>query len=202
MTASSDLLESVRLALRPKCNASSVVPELPIAKSENFPGTQRRELADNIHFSRRPERKATPDRKISNERLLAPHSTANRLAAMGRDAPPDVIGVDSNTGIGPLQGLLATLQPHGGRTKEPQLLVSSPPIYPALARQAHVEGRVTIEAVIDTTGKLTNMTVVSGAPLLQQAALDSLRTWKYQPGYLNENPIPTKTLITVNFHLR
>ena len=65
-----------------------------------------------------------------------------------------------------------------------------------------MEGQVTIEAVIDTTGKLTNMTVISGAPMLQQAALDSLRSWKYQPGYLNEKPVPTKTSITVNFHLR
>ena len=59
-----------------------------------------------------------------------------------------------------------------------------------------------IDAVIDTTGKLTNMTVISGAPLLRQAALDSLRTWKYRPGYLNEKPVPTKTSITVNFRLR
>ena len=71
-----------------------------------------------------------------------------------------------------------------------------------MARQAHVEGQVTVEAVIDTTGKLTNITVVSGAPLLQQAALDSLRTWKYQPGFLNDKPVPTKTSITVTFHLR
>jgi len=46
------------------------------------------------------------------------------------------------------------------------------------------------------------MTVVSGAPLLQNAALDSLRTWKYRPGYLNEKPVSTKTSITVNFRLR
>jgi len=71
-----------------------------------------------------------------------------------------------------------------------------------MARQAHVEGQVTIEALIDTNGKLTNMMVISGPPLLQQAAIDSLRTWKYQPGYLNEKPIPTKTSITVNFRLR
>jgi protein TonB len=86
--------------------------------------------------------------------------------------------------------------------KAPELLVSSAPIYPAMARQARVEGQVTIEAVIDTNGKLTNMTVVSGPPLLHQAAIDSLRTWKYQPGYLNEKPVPTKTSITVNFRLR
>jgi TonB family protein len=65
-----------------------------------------------------------------------------------------------------------------------------------------VEGQVRIDAVINTTGKLTNMTVVSGAPLLQKAALDSLRTWKYRPGYLNEKPVSTKTSITVNFRLR
>jgi TonB family protein len=187
---------------QPKGNTSAVVPELPVAKIENFPGTQTRELADNTRISHPSERKATSERKIPNGRLLAPHSTANRSAALGRDLPPDLIGVDSNTGADALQGVLATLLPHGGRTKEPKLLFSSPPIYPAMARQAHVEGQVTVEAVIDTTGKLTNITVVSGAPLLQQAALDSLRTWKYQPGFLNDKPVPTKTSITVNFRLR
>ena len=111
-------------------------------------------------------------------------------------------GGDSNTGVGPLQGVLATLPSRGGEAKGPELLVSSAPIYPAMARQAHMEGQVTIDAVIDTTGKLTNMTVVSGPPLLRQAAIDSLRTWKYQPGYLNEKPVPTKTSIIVNFRLR
>jgi TonB family protein len=187
---------------QPKSNISAVVPKLPIAKSENFPGTQTREFADNTRVSHPSERKATSERKIPRGRLLAPRSTANRSAALGRDMPADLIGVDSNTGAGALQGVLATLLPQGGRTKEPELLFSSAPIYPAMARQAHVEGQVTIDAVIDTTGKLTNMTIVSGAPLLRQAALDSLRTWKYQPGYLNEKPVPTKTSITVNFHLR
>ena len=187
---------------QPKSNPTFVVPQLPIAKSENFPGTQTRALADGIRLSRPSERKATSREKIPKGKLLAPHSTASRLAVMGRDAPPDLSGVDSNTGLGPLQGVLATLQPRGGRVKEPELLVSSAPIFPVMARQAQVEGQVVIDAVIDTTGKLTNMTVVSGPALLQQAAIDSLRTWKYQPGYLNEKPVPTKTSITVNFRLR
>ncbi len=189
-------------SLQPKSNINSVISELPIAKAENFPGTQTHELADNARISRSSERKTTPGRKIPNGRLLAPRFTANRSAAMSRDKAPELTGVDSNTGVGALQGVLATLLPRGGRVKEPELLFSSAPIYPAMARQAHVEGQVTIEAVIDTTGKLTNMTVISGAPMLQQAALDSLRSWKYQPGYLNEKPVPTKTSITVNFHLR
>ncbi|HEY1476744.1 MAG TPA: energy transducer TonB [Chthoniobacterales bacterium] len=193
---------------QPKSNPTFVVPQLPIAKSDNFPGTQTRDFADNIRPSRPSERRSTSPRsstsgkKITKEKLLTPYSSANRLAVMGRDAAPDVTGVDSNTGIGPLQGVLGTQQPGGGRAKEPELLVSSAPIYPAMARQARVEGQVTIDAVIDATGKLTNMAVISGPPLLQQAAIDSLRTWKYRPGYLNEKPVSTKTSITVNFRLR
>jgi TonB family protein len=193
---------------RPKSDTTFVVPQLPIAKSENFPGTQIREFADNIRPSRPSERRGTSPRsstsgkKIAKEKLLAPYSSANRLAVMGRDTAPDVTGADSNTGVGPLQGILGTQQPGGGRAKEPELLVSAAPIYPTMARQARLEGQVVINAVIDATGKLTNMTVVSGPPLLQQAAIDSLRTWKYQPGYLNEKPVSTKTSITVNFRLR
>jgi TonB family protein len=185
-----------------KSDTSFAVPQLPIAKAENFPGAQTRALADNIRVSRPSERSRTSEKKMPKEKLVPPYSSANRLASVGRELPPDVAGADANTGTGPLQGVLGTQQPLGGQTKQPQLMVSSAPIYPALARQAHVEGQVTIEAVIDTTGKLTNMTVISGAPLLQKAAIDSLRTWKYQPGYLNEKPVPTKTSITVNFRLR
>jgi len=187
---------------QPQGNTSFVVPQLPIAKAENFPGTQTRALADNIRVSRPSERIRTSEKKLPKEKLVAPYSSANRLASVGREVPPDPSGVDANTGAGPLQGVLGTLQPLGGQAKAPELLVSSAPIYPAMARQAHVEGQVTIEAVIDTNGKLTTMTVISGPPLLQQAAIDSLRTWKYQPGYLNEKPVSTKTSITVNFRLR
>jgi TonB family protein len=187
---------------QPKSNPTFLVPQLPIAKSENFPGTQIRDFADNIRPTRPPEKRTNSEKKIPKEKLLAPYSSANRLASVGREVPPDPAGVDSNAGVSPLQGVLATVQPRGGEAKAPELLASSAPIYPTMARQAHVEGQVTIEAVIDTTGKLTNMTVVSGPPLLQQAAIDSLRTWKYQPGYLNEKPVPTKTSITVNFRLR
>jgi len=187
---------------QPQGNTSFVVPQIPIAKAENFPGTQIRALADNIRVSRPSEKSRNSEKKIPKEKLLAPYSSANRLASVGREVPPDPSGVNANTGASPLQGVLPTLQPLGGQTKAPELLVSSAPIYPTMARQAHVEGQVTIEAVIDTNGKLTNMTVASGPPLLQQAAIDSLRTWKYQPGYLNEKPVPTKTSITVNFRLR
>jgi protein TonB len=70
-----------------------------------------------------------------------------------------------------------------------------------LAKRAGIEGEVTIAAVIDINGKLTSMTVVSGSPLLRQAALDSLRAWKYEPAYLNDKPVPVQTSVTVKFRL-
>jgi protein TonB len=86
--------------------------------------------------------------------------------------------------------------------REPRLVSRTVPSYPAAARQIGIEGEVTIDAVIDTYGKLTNLKVVSGAPLLQQAALDSLRNWKYEPGYLDDKPVAVKTSIIVKFRLR
>ena len=86
--------------------------------------------------------------------------------------------------------------------KEPRLVVSSSPNYPAVAKQTGVEGEVTVSAVIDIAGKLTSMKVISGSPLLQQAALESLRNWKYEPALLNDRPVPVQTSITVKFRLR
>jgi len=83
----------------------------------------------------------------------------------------------------------------------PQLVLRSVPMYPAVAKRAAIEGDVTVDAMIDTNGKLTNMKVVSGQPLLQQAALDSLRTWKYEPAYLDDKPVPVQTSITVKFRI-
>jgi TonB family protein len=190
-------------SLQPESNSSSVVPLPIIAKTESFPGTHGRELADNVRISRPTVRTPNLERKIPNGNLLAPPLVARRsAAAIGRAVPPDLTGVDSNTGAGVLQGVLGASPRLGGRRKEPQLVSRSVPSYPAMAKEAGIEGEVTIDAVIDTSGKLTSMKVISGALLLQQAALDSLRNWKYEPGYLDDKPVPVRTSITVKFRLR
>ncbi len=191
-------------SLQPENNSSSVVPELPIiTKTDSFPGTHGRELAHYARISQPAVRMPSLERKAPNGTLLAPPLVARRsAAAIGRNVPPDLTGVDSNMGATAIQGVLAASPVPGGRTKEPHLVSRSVPIYPVVAKQARIEGQVSIDAVIDTNGKLTNMKVVSGALLLQQAALDSLRNWKYEPGYLDDKPVPVRTSITVKFRLR
>jgi protein TonB len=89
----------------------------------------------------------------------------------------------------------------GGRVKPPRAIVQPPPEYPALARQARIEGQVQVDAVLDEQGNVIEMRVVCGPPLLYQAALDALKKWKYQPTYLNDQPIAVQMLVTVSFVL-
>jgi periplasmic protein TonB len=87
----------------------------------------------------------------------------------------------------------------GGRIKAPRQIVKATPTYPILARQAKVQGVVSIDAVIDTNGNVVEMQVISGPPLLIPAALETVRQWKYEPTYLNDQAIPVQLIVTVTF---
>jgi periplasmic protein TonB len=89
----------------------------------------------------------------------------------------------------------------GGRVRPPKAILQVHPEYPPLARQARVQGQVQIDAVLDEQGNVIDMKVVSGPPLLYQAALDALRKWKYEPTYLNDQPISIELIVTINFQL-
>ena len=75
------------------------------------------------------------------------------------------------------------------------------PVYPNIARIARVEGTVVVEAIISRTGTIDSLRVVRGPVMLQQAALDAIRTARYQPYRLNGNPTEVETTISVNFRL-
>jgi protein TonB len=74
-------------------------------------------------------------------------------------------------------------------------------VYPPLARTARVSGIVVLEAVIGKDGSVSEIHVVSGHPLLQQAAVDAVKQWKYKPTMLNDEPVEVQTTITVTFNL-
>ena len=81
------------------------------------------------------------------------------------------------------------------------LLAPIRPVYPVIAKAAHVEGSVVVEAVISRQGTIESLHVVSGPLMLQQAALDAIREARYQPYRLNGEPTEVQTTITVNFRL-
>jgi protein TonB len=81
------------------------------------------------------------------------------------------------------------------------LLAPILPVYPAIAKAAHVEGTVVVEAVISRQGTIESLHVVSGPQMLQGAALDAIRAARYQPYRLNGEPTEVQTTITVNFRM-
>lgn len=89
----------------------------------------------------------------------------------------------------------------GGDIREPQKTVHVNPIYPEIAKQARVSGVVILEAIIDPNGNVTNLSVLRSIPLLDQAAMDAVRQWRYQPTLLNGVPVPIVMTVTVQFNL-
>ena len=75
------------------------------------------------------------------------------------------------------------------------------PIYPPLARSAHIQGQVVLQAVISKQGVIENLRLLNGHPMLVPAAIEAVRQWRYRPYFLNNEPVEVETQITVNFSL-
>jgi protein TonB len=85
--------------------------------------------------------------------------------------------------------------------QQAQLVSRIEPRYPILAIQTRTEGTVRLRAIISREGRITSLEVLSGHPLLVQAALDGVRQWRYRPTLLSGEPVEVETFITVFFRL-
>jgi peptidyl-prolyl cis-trans isomerase A (cyclophilin A) len=75
------------------------------------------------------------------------------------------------------------------------------PVYPTDAKKAGVSGTVVLQALIGKYGMVEDLKVVSGPDLLQQAALDAAKTWRYRPYLLNGEPVAVRTTVNIIFTL-
>lgn len=89
----------------------------------------------------------------------------------------------------------------GGQIKEPSKTRNVAPQYPEMAKQARVQGTVVLEATISPSGRVTNVRVMRGIPLLNDSAVDAVKQWQYTPTLLNGTPVPVIMTVTVNFRL-
>jgi len=124
-------------------------------------------------------------------------STGNPMA---RNGVLDSIGTELNT-VMPPPPKPSAYRPRVSRMMEGNLIYRVQPQYPALARQARVQGVVFLRAVISRDGKIDNLQVISGHPLLVKSAKDAVSQWRYRPYYLNNEPVEVETQVTVNFTL-
>jgi len=169
-------------------------------------------VAGKSQPAEQPNRPAMP--KMS---LAAPSAAGRKSSKLGNDQAPDISAASGAPGAanglgGIVGGASSPALPGapdapasgaplrvGGKVSEPHLISSVLPVYPLAARQFNIQGDVTIAATIDATGKVTTMKVLSGPSLLQRAAMDALRQWKYEPSRLDDQPVAVQTIVTVRF---
>ncbi len=89
----------------------------------------------------------------------------------------------------------------GGDVLSGKLIYRVNPEYPALARYARVQGPVAMEVTVDEKGKVTNVRVLHGHPLLEDAAVQAVEKWKFKPTFLDGKPVPVIATVTINFAL-
>ncbi len=89
----------------------------------------------------------------------------------------------------------------GGNLLAAKLINRVQPVYPALARQTRIQGVVRLHMILQKDGTVQQLEVVSGHPLLVQAAMDAVRQWRYQPTLLNGEPVEVDTTVDIVFAL-
>jgi protein TonB len=87
----------------------------------------------------------------------------------------------------------------GGNVQEPRPIKTVPPVYPALASKARVAGTVVLEATLTKEGTVEAIHVISGHPLLIEAAIAAVKQWQYEPTLLNGEPVSVILTAKVNF---
>lgn len=89
----------------------------------------------------------------------------------------------------------------GGEISAPRLIRRVDPEYPVLAVTAQIEGIVILEATVDRTGAVTDTRVLRSHSVLDQAAVEAVRQWRYEPLRLNGQETPFVLTVTVSFSL-
>ena len=162
---------------------------------------------------------------MMNKQLNAPTRISPNIKTADRDAPPTsgfgatgIEGMGGNSG-GAIGGgvfnaknepkvtvevaktSIAKTLNVSGSVMAGRSISKTPPVYPSFARTARVEGTVVLHAAISKAGTIANLSVVSGPTMLRQAALDAVKTWRYKPYLLNNEPVEVETTVNVIFVL-
>jgi periplasmic protein TonB len=168
-----------------------------------------------------PEPPAPPPRPVARARVDAPPDAAPLEAPNGIAPEPAVDpiddGVRNNAGVIAFGDSNASVieappppppppqqpLPHvGGKIKPPQKVADVAPIYPPIALASGIAGVVMLEAVIAADGSVREVHVLRSIPLLDAAAVEAVRQWRFTPTLLNGEPVPVVMTVTVAFRRR
>ena len=159
--------------------------------------------------------------ELLNNQLTAPTKIPHEIKMVKEEAAPPSAGVAGMEGMGGsaggvMGGVLGSL----GTGPAPKIQAAPPkkvvvssgvmqgnriggemPTYPAIAKAARIQGTVVLQATISRGGTIENLHVISGPPMLQSAAMEAVRGWRYKPYLLNGEPVEVETQVNVVFSL-
>ena len=164
--------------------------------------------AESVPIKQGPSPKAVPRHnfplvtpKVNRTKTSAvSEASLSSVPVLPHDAPPLDAALNGILGRSAKPEPAVETLPTGGDVRPARLIKAVPPAYPALARANRVTGDVTLDALIDASGKVTDVKVVAGHNLLREAAIEALRSWKYEPARLGGRPVPMRLSVTVKFH--
>ena len=165
----------------------------------------------------RPEHQAPSTSELFEDTVLAPPKihAGPWIPGKGEDPGPmnpislDMSGPGPGSADNPLGGhrvqpvvqQIAKPRPISSGVMEGMLVHKVIPTYPAIGRAVRAQGTIQLQATISRDGTIENLRVVGGPPLLQQAAVDAVKQWRYRPYLLNGEPVEVETTINVDFKL-
>jgi len=190
--ASTLMTRSSQPSSKPVNGGAGVAASAPAAEVAEQP---KKPVLGNVHL-------ATP--KVTSKRSAQNGGEVDAGLVLNNEDQPESSAETLNAGlVGDSKQPSAPATPLsvGGDVKQAKLIFSVSPVYPTLAKNQHVSGSVMVDALIDPNGRVTTMKVVSGPTLLQQAAMDALKQWKYQPASLDGKPVAMHLTVTIQFRL-
>lgn len=168
-------------------------------------------------------------RLIEAGKLLAPKSIPKQVNIIKEEEMPPDVGASTVVGgvvggvpggqiggvLGGIIGGSSTAAPpppppkevtpsritKGGDVQMASVINKVLPIYPQIARQAHVQGVVRLDTIIDKDGRVIEVKYISGPAMLIQAAMDAVKQWRFRPTLLNTTPVQVECVFEVNFNM-
>ena len=205
----------VRTDTQLKENTPNPPASKPLAEGKPLPTTEKQPATvDQPAYEQDPVTPAQVQTDMMNDQLTAPTRIPKQVAQ--NDPAPPSFGTAGADGMGGSGANASFFNGHArpvvkiapskpivisSGVATGMLIQRTPPIYPTIAKTARVAGTVELHATIATDGTIKDVQAVSGPAMLRPAAVDAVRTWRYKPYKLNNQPVEVETMINVIFTL-
>jgi TonB family protein len=198
---------------------SAIASAIPDAEVSSFSPEQKSRPGNKNAEAAQSDRPSKQRQQIPSLKLATPSAPKQDLAKLSAGAAPNVTDLSSAVAVGsaPSAAMMSPVMraenqpavppspvsaaPVSRIVHEPKLITSMRPTYPSVARQSSTQGTVVVSAEVDEKGNVASAKAISGPVTLRQAAIDSVKQWKYSPALIDGKPATAQVTVNVQFRL-